>query len=134
MCILRLLSKGVNFEKRRIVVGNRRMEAFIADTPRKMTVGLMFRPFIKKNECMLFIFPNDGMHPIWMRNMRFPIDIVWYDSKKRVVDCIEGAKPSRGLNFSSYKPQKPARYVIEFNAGFVKRNRIKRKDVAKFDA
>jgi hypothetical protein len=132
MCILLLLSKGVDFKKEKIVVGNKKMDSFIADTPRKMTVGLMFRNGLKSNECMTFFFPNDGTHPIWMRNMKFPIDIVWYDSNKRVVDFVENAMPSGRFDFSSFRPKKPARYVIEFNAGFVKKNKIKIKDVAKF--
>ncbi len=132
MCILFLLSKGVDFKKKMIIIGNKKMNSFIADTPRKMTIGLMFRNGMKPNECMSFFFPNDGYHPIWMRNMKFPIDIVWCDKNKRVVDFVENAMPSARFDFSSFRPKKPSRYVIEFNSGFIKRNKIKIKDVAKF--
>lgn len=122
---------NVEFKKKEISIAKKRMSAFIADTPRKMTVGLMFRKSMKQNECMLFVFPNDSSHPIWMRNMRFPLDIVWLDSKRRIVDIVESAKPSSGLDFSGYKSKEPSRYVIELNAGLVSKNRIKVKDVAK---
>lgn len=131
MCLLKLLSRNLDFKKKEIRIGKKKMVAFLADTPRKMTVGLMFRESMKPNECMLFVFPNDGQHPIWMRNMRFPIDIVWYNHDNRVVDFVEAAKPSSRMNFSGYHSKRPARYVVEFNAGFVKKNRIKINDVAK---
>lgn len=132
MCLLKLLSRNLDFKKKEITIGKKKMTAFLADTPRKMTVGLMFRKSIKQNECMLFIFPSDGPHPIWMRNMKFPLDIVWLDSKRRVVDFVESAKPSSGFDFSGYRSKEPSRYVLELNAGFVRKNRIKIKDVAKF--
>ncbi len=132
MCLLWLLSRNVDFKRKAITIGKKRMTALVADTQRKMTVGLMFRKSMKQNECMLFIFPNDGSHPIWMRNMRFPLDIVWLDSNHKVVDFVESAKPSSWQDFSGYRPKAPSRYVLEFNAGFVRKNRIKIKDVAKF--
>ncbi|HUC38641.1 MAG TPA: DUF192 domain-containing protein [Candidatus Acidoferrum sp.] len=132
MCLLRLLSRNLDIKKGVIWIGGKKMVALMADTPRKMTVGLMFRKSLKQNECMLFVFPNDGYHSIWMRNMIFPIDIVWYDSNRRVVDFVESAMPSKRFDFSGYRPKEPSRYVVEFNAGFVKRNRLKIKDVAKF--
>ena len=107
MCLLKLLARNVDFKKKEIWVGKKKMITFLADTPRKMTVGLMFRNSMKPNECMLFIFPNDGQHPIWMRNMKFPIDIVSYDRNSKAVDFVESAKPSGGFDFSGYYSKGP---------------------------
>ena len=86
-------------------------------------IGLMFRQRMGRDTCMLFIFPKEAKQGIWMRNMRFPIDIMWLDSSKRVVDFVETATPaSRRI----YAPEKEAKYVLETNAGFIKRNRIKK--------
>ncbi len=127
-----MLSRKLSFESKEIQIGEVNMSAFLADSPRKMTVGLMFRKSMKQNECMLFIFPNDRSHPIWMRNMRFPLDIVWLDSNRRVVDFVESAKPSSWHDFSGYRSKAPSRYVIEFNAGFIRKNNIKINDAARF--
>ena len=97
----------------------------IADTPRKMTVGLMFRPKMKENECMFFVFPEMGAHPIWAHNMKFVIDVVWCDEKGKVVDFFESMKPAKWYEFNSHYSKAPAKYVIEFNSGFVRKNRIK---------
>lgn len=128
---MHLLSRNLRYEKRHITLSKRGLTAIVADTQRKMTVGLMFRESMKHDECMLFVFPGDGPHPIWMRNMRFPIDILWLDSKCHVVDMVESVKPTSGLDFSGYRSKEPSRYVLELNAGFVKRNRIKINSVAK---
>lgn len=129
---MRLLARNLRFETRPIWIKGKALKALVADTPRKMAVGLMFRRSMKPNECMLFVFPDYGTHPIWMRNMRFPIDILWLDDKRSVVELAESAKPTSGFDFSSYRPRKPSRYVLELNAGFTRKNKIKRNDVAKF--
>ena len=133
MCLLWILSRGLKFERSQITISRKRMTALLADTPRKMTAGLMFRKSLKQNECMLFVFPRDGAHPIWMRNMKFNIDILWLDSKKRIVDVVESAKPIYGLDFSSYSSNGPSRYVVELNAGFVRKNRVKIGDTVRFN-
>ncbi|MCW6160006.1 MAG: DUF192 domain-containing protein [Candidatus Micrarchaeales archaeon] len=119
------LSRHVKFKKKSMLIGKSRMSVFIADTLLKMTVGLMFREKLRRNECMLFAFPRDGPHPIWTRHMRFPIDIVWCDAEGRVVDFMQSVAPAGRLKFSGYYPRERARYVLEFNSGFVKRNGIK---------
>jgi hypothetical protein len=108
-----------------ISIKGRTLHALIADSFVKQMVGLMFRPRLSKDACMLFIFSREARHGIWMRNMRFPIDILWMDGSRRVVDYAEMVQPeSRRI----YAPEKSAKYVLEANAGFIKRNRIKKGD------
>lgn len=132
MCILWILSRGLKFERSQIAISRKKMTALLADTPRKMTAGLMFMKSLKQNECMLFVFPRDGAHPIWMRNMKFNIDILWLDGKKKVVDMVESAKPIHGFDISSYSSNHPSRYVVELNAGFVRKNKVKIGDTTHF--
>jgi hypothetical protein len=126
LCILWLLSRGIEYRTRTISVNGKKLVAQVADTPRKMTVGLMFRTRMKANECMLFIFPEPGNHPIWAHNMKFAIDVVWCDRSGRVVDYFESMKPSRWFDFGSHGSEEPSKYVIEFNSGFVKKSRLKK--------
>jgi uncharacterized membrane protein (UPF0127 family) len=71
---------------------------------------------------MLFVFEREDIYSFWMRNMKFPIDIVWLDKNKRVVYIKENAKPSDYPEL--YTPDKKAMFVIEFVDGFVKENDI----------
>ncbi len=119
------LSRRAKLGERSMRIGRNRMSVLIADTQLKMTVGLMFREKLGQNECMLFTFPHDGPHPIWTRHMRFPIDIVWCDAEGRVVDFMQSVAPAGRLEFSGYYPKGRSRYVLEFNSGFVRKNKIK---------
>ena len=114
------------YEEVPIMIGGRRMSAILADTPFKQMLGLMERDKLGKGECMLFIFGTPARYSIWMRNMRFPIDVIWLDEKKRVVTIKENFKPARGFDFSVERPGKPSKFVIETEAGFVKKNKINR--------
>ena len=126
MCILRLLSKGLKYERKAFLLNGKRLNAIIADTPRKMSVGLMFRRRLKSSECMLFEFPSIGSHPIWMKNMLFPIDIIWCDADRRIVYIVQNAEPlTKWWQLSGYTPARESKYVVELNSGFVKKNKIK---------
>ena len=99
----------------------------------KKMIGLMYRDSLGKDEGLLFTITDPGVisATITMMNMKFSIDIVWLDSKKRVIDIAENAKPSNSI-FDSYKPTSNAKYVLELKAGEVKRFGIKKKDLMKF--
>ncbi len=125
---MQLLARNIGFKKRKMRIGKRSMKVLIADTPRKMTVGLMFMEKLAIDECMLFEFPRDGQHPIWTRNMRFPIDIVWCDSDGRIVDFVLSAPPAGRFEFFGFRPMARSRYVLEFNSGFVKKNKMKKEE------
>ncbi len=58
--------------------------------------------------------------------MRFPIDIIFLDSRKRVAGLHSRARPIsfRKRTWRVYYPEKPARYVIELRAGEIKRKKI----------
>ena len=99
------------------------IKAEIADTPLKQTVGLMSKKTLPLNGGMLFIFNEEKHHGIWMRNMSFPIDIVWINKNLEIVDIVESAQPCR-INCPIYLPDEKASYVLEVNAGFSKKNQL----------
>jgi len=86
--------------------------------------GLMFRESLAKNKGMLFIFEKEGLYSFWMKNMRFPLDIIWLDLNKKIVDIKENVSPC-GESCETLSPGNKAKYVLEVNAGFTKRNKIK---------
>ena len=102
----------------------------VAESFVSKTLGLMFRKSLPRNGAMLFIFDNAGKHGIWMPCMRFRIDVVFLDSRKRVVGLHERVRPIsfRKRTWKVYYPDKPARYVIELPQGTVKRKGIRHGD------
>src|SRR5437870_13130998 len=68
-------------------------EVMVSDEDRQM--GLMFRPSLPLDHGMLFIFAQPDFHGIWMKNCKFPIDIVWLDGEARVVQVAQRVPPCR---------------------------------------
>jgi uncharacterized membrane protein (UPF0127 family) len=79
---------------------------------------------------MWFIFPEDKVWKIWMKDMKMPIDIVWLDRDKKVVHIEENVEPDTEPH-DVYQPPVPARYVLEMSAGSVQKFAIKKDMTAK---
>jgi uncharacterized membrane protein (UPF0127 family) len=99
-------------------------EVMVKDEDRAM--GLMFRPSLPADQGMLFIFEEPDFHSIWMKNCKFPIDIVWLDEGRRVVDVAPSVPPCKADPCPVYQPMRRARYVVEMNAGQASRERVVR--------
>jgi uncharacterized membrane protein (UPF0127 family) len=97
-------------------------ELMIDDEDRAM--GLMFRPSLPANRALLFVFDDLDFHGIWMKNCRFPIDIVWLDENKKVVHVAARVPPCEKDPCPSYSPMRRAAYVVEMNAGAARREKI----------
>jgi uncharacterized protein len=96
-------------------------ELMIKDEDRAM--GLMFRPSLPTDRGLLFVFEDADFHGIWMKNCRFPIDIVWLDEEGRVVHLAEAVPPCKAEPCPVYTPMKKAAYVVEINAGQARREK-----------
>jgi len=96
-------------------------EVMVKDEDRAM--GLMFRPSLPLDRGMIFVFETADFHGIWMKNCRFPIDILWLDEEKTVVHVAESVPPCKGDPCPVYNPMRRASYVIELNAGQARREK-----------
>lgn len=90
-------------------------EVMVSDEDRQM--GLMFRPSLPLDHGMLFIFEQADFHGIWMKNCKFPIDIVWLDAEAKVVHVAQKVPPCKAEPCPVYQPLQRASYVVELNAG-----------------
>lgn len=111
-----------------VSVGGVDVRVMLADTPQKRTRGLSGSAGLDSDEGMLFIFPKDGIYGFWMKDMHFAIDILWLSSDGTVVHIEENVSPESYP--ASFDPGKPARYVLELQAGFAKAHNIAAGDVA----
>lgn len=95
-----------------------------AVTEEEKAKGLSGKNELAENEGLLFVFDKNDRWGIWMKDMLFPIDIIWFDENKKVVFMEENIKPeSYPWIFS---PDVPARYILEVPAGFVSKNKIEK--------
>jgi len=85
----------------------------IADNEYQIQTGLMYRQSMQNDQGMLFIFSEEASRSFYMKNTEFPLDIIFIDSKNKVVSIQKNAQP---LNESSLPSEAPAQYVLEVNA------------------
>ncbi len=97
------------------------VEVMVSDEDRAM--GLMFRPSLALDHGLLFVFDRSDFHGFWMKNCRFPIDMVWLDAGKQVVHVAEAVPPCKADPCPVYEPLRRARFVIELNAGQARREK-----------
>ncbi|MEM2909303.1 MAG: DUF192 domain-containing protein [Candidatus Bilamarchaeaceae archaeon] len=95
----------------------------IADNPIKRAKGLMFRQSLGEYEGMLFVFTASGRYSLWMVNTTIPLDAIFFDENRRVVDIIR-MKPCNLPPCPTYSPKKNAKYILEVNAGFAEAHGI----------
>ena len=101
-----------------------RIKVEVVNNFEEMSKGLMFREFLDENSGMLFVFGNEDYHSFWMKNTLIPLDIIFISEKLEIVDIIY-AEPCNEDPCSSYRPVKPAKYVLEVNGNFTIENNIK---------
>ena len=103
------------------------LTAEVADSERAMLMvsGLAFRDALAPNSGMLFIYDRADFHVRNTRQYRFPVDMIWVDDAKRVLLVIEDVKPCPADDCPALgPPREKARYVIETQAGFARRERV----------
>lgn len=106
--------------------------AELAVTEAQRQRGLMFRDELSENQAMLFVFETEGLYPFWMKNMKFPIDILWLDKDRKIVH-IEAEVPACPRDpCPSYAPSQVAQYVLELRAGWAKRHGLRLYDRLEF--
>lgn len=97
-------------------------EVMVEDADRAM--GLMFRASLPQDRALLFVFETADFHGIWMKNCKFPIDIVWLDEARKVVHVAEGVPPCRKDPCPVYQPMQRAAFVVEMNAAQARKQKV----------
>ncbi|OGD86235.1 hypothetical protein A2164_03890 [Candidatus Curtissbacteria bacterium RBG_13_35_7] len=113
--------------KLNVKINNLTILAEVAKDDKIKTKGLAKRDELPIGEGMLFVFDKSGQHRIWMKDMRFPIDIIWIDSTKKIVDIKQNAviEPNKDDDaLTIYSPKTEALYILEINAGLASLNNL----------
>lgn len=112
----------------KVLINGTAVFAEVARSPEKRERGLSGRTELGSENGMLFVFDTYAEHAFWMKQMKFPIDIIWI-SGNRVVDIEENVPPpASGTPESAlmvYRPDAPANLALEVEAGFAEANGIR---------
>ena len=84
-----------------------------AVTPRQRAYGLMNRVSLRQWQGMIFIFEQDTDNGFWMKNMKFPLDILFFDQDLNFISIHKNVPPCNQHYCPSYYATRPYRYVIE---------------------
>ena len=79
--------------------------------------GLMGRESMPQDHGMLFVFQDDAPRAFWMKNCKFPQDMLFFDADRRLVSVQHDVPACTADPCPPYSSGAPARYVLELNAG-----------------
>lgn len=100
------------------------VNAEIADTPIKISRGLMNRTSLEPNAGMLFTLSKERRYSVWMKNMLIPIDVMYISGDGNIVDIKHELQPCKTPICPNYKSSSPIKYALEVNSGYAKQNNL----------
>ena len=114
----------VEFQSGTIMVGDNILEVQISDTEPRHVRGLMFQEELPFDQGMLFVFAESGPRSMWMLNMQFPLDIIWFDEDGNIVSISKDVPPCKTpaeimACETDGATSRDAKYALEVTAGFV---------------
>jgi uncharacterized protein len=98
----------------------------VADTPDARSAGLSNRESLAAMDGLLLTWDAPGRHPIWMADMRLPLDLAWIDANGRVIAVLANVPPCPRQPCPLYEPEGTDRSVavLELRAGVAEHHGI----------
>ncbi len=99
-----------------------------------MARGMMFRDSLAPDRGMLFFHEREGSYTYWMYQVRIPLDIIWMDRNRRIVEIVADAPPCKtaASQCFHYGGHERAQYVLEIGGGMAAKHGLKLGDVLDF--
>ena len=97
--------------------------------------GMMFRDSLAKDRGMLFVHRAEGNYPYWMYQVRIPLDIIWMDHQRRIVEISANTPPcpsKSARQCPNFGGHEKARYVLELAGGGAALYGLRTGDVVSF--
>lgn len=120
--------------KSKVLIDNHTFSVEIATTSAQQQLGLSGRASLPKNQGMLFIFTTADRYPFWMKDMQFPLDMIYINNDK-IVDVFQNVPIPKSTDTDTTLPRiipnSPANQVLEINQGLVKQYGFKIGDAVK---
>lgn len=115
--------ESVEFPRGTIKIDDIPLEVQVADTEPRRVRGLMFQDQLPYNQGMIFVFDKAGIYSLWMLNMQFPLDMIWFDKDGNIIHIEKDIPPCKTaletMACQSITPDGEALYILEVTSGFV---------------
>jgi uncharacterized membrane protein (UPF0127 family) len=100
------------------------IEIEIADTEELRAKGLMHRTQLAENQGMLFVYPDEALRGVWMKNTLLSLDVLFLSADGKIVSILHKLIPCTQEPCPIYTSTTDAGYMLEVNAGFVDRHQL----------
>ena len=127
-----LMVLSLNNRKWPVTIGGTIVHVRVADTDQTRQKGLSGTSGLGAAEGMLFVFDVPGRWGMWMKDMRYSLDMVWMDGDKKIVSISQNVAPSTYPKV--FLPETDSLYVLELPAGFVAAHNVAVGQVVGFTA
>ncbi|MEK7450584.1 MAG: DUF192 domain-containing protein [Patescibacteria group bacterium] len=117
----------------KITINNHTFNLYIAKSSRDKEVGLAKYSNLPQNQGMLFLLDTPSIYSFWMKDMKFPIDIIFIGNNKIVAIYQNLQPPKEGQNLAIYRPAELSDTVLEINAGLSEKYSFTKGDSVKID-
>ncbi len=108
----------------KVKINQKLIKAELVSTPRAQYEGLSNRSYLCPNCGMLFNFSSSKEREFVMRNMRFPLDIIFINNQ-HIIKISANLAPAGARPKIIYKSGGPANQVLELNANYSAKQGIK---------
>jgi hypothetical protein len=120
-----LQAENYKLEKIYISVGKTTLLVEVADSEPKRRYGLMNRKSLGADEGMLFVFPEPALQSFWMKNTLIPLDLGYFTAEGVLTETFT-MEPNQTTEV--YNSASKVVYALEVNAGYFKKNNIRKGD------
>lgn len=112
----------------------RKIRAEVMSHPTDMARGMMFRDSLAPDRGMLFIHQTPGKYPYWMYQVKIPLDILWLDAGRRIVEISANTPPchKRASECPNYGGNQDALFVLELAGGAAAKHGLRVGDTLSF--
>lgn len=124
--VLNIIKGSAPFKPtQKAVLGSHTFKVKVAQSEKEKEIGLSATKNLPNDYGMIFPFKEDGYYSFWMRDMKFPIDIIFINDNK-IVKIFQKISPPKGNEaLKIYVPDAPSDTVLEINSGLSEKYKIK---------
>jgi uncharacterized membrane protein (UPF0127 family) len=114
--------------------GGELIHAELASTQAQVQKGLMFRTSLAPDRGMLFLFSKEDSLKFWMFQTLIPLDIIWMDPDKKIVEMSADTPPCKteAAQCPEYGGSQPSLFVLELPAGSVAKYHLRTGQTIRF--
>lgn len=118
-------AQAATLKTERLEISGHAFSAEVATNQQEWAYGLMFRTHMAADHGMLFVFPDSEPRYFWMKNTLIPLDMLFFDANRKLINIAADVPPCKVANCPTYNSTAPAKYVLELNGGVAAKLGIK---------